>query len=178
MFRWLGFLGMLWSSRTIWVLSLGKSRTSIVAMFLLFSSMWSRSTCPIGFAGSSKEFQAAHRRFTQPTKNCMGALSIHNKAIIVMCVLELAIILLQVWAQEEVQGEGLARNTLRVHPVGSATRLAHLWWVPLLASLVYEDTYQAPYTDDAIDDDSEEDVIEDVNNAATRGETQPKRAPL
>jgi hypothetical protein len=31
-----------------------------------------------------------------------------------------------------------------------------------VASQVYEDTYQAPYTEDAINEDSEEDVIEDV----------------
>ena len=41
-----------------------------------------------------------------------------------------------------------------------------------MASQVYEDTYQAPYTKDAIDDDSEEDVIEDVYDIATRDDTQ------
>jgi hypothetical protein len=47
-----------------------------------------------------------------------------------------------------------------------------------VALQVYEDTYQAPYTEDAIDDDSEEDVIEDVYDIATREETQPQRALL
>jgi hypothetical protein len=47
-----------------------------------------------------------------------------------------------------------------------------------VASQVYEDTYQAPYTEDAINKDSEEDVIEDVYDIATREETQPHRALL
>ena len=41
----------------------------------------------------------------------------------------------------------------------------------MVVSQVYKDTYQAPYTKDAIDEDSEEDVIEDVYNIATREET-------
>ena len=82
MFRWLGVLGMLRSTRTTCVLSLGKSQTSIAATSLLFSSTWSRSTCPSGFAGSSEELQATHHRFTPPTKNCTSALSIHNIATI------------------------------------------------------------------------------------------------
>ena len=48
----------------------------------------------------------------------------------------------------------------------------------MLASQVYEDTYQAPYTEEAIDEDSEEDVIEDVYDVATREDTQLQRAPL
>ena len=47
-----------------------------------------------------------------------------------------------------------------------------------MASQVYEDTYQAPYTEKAIDEDSEEDVIEDVYDVATRDDTQLQRAPL
>ena len=104
-------------------------------------------------------------------------------------MVELTIILLQVWPQEEVQEQGLAREALWVHPVvgdqgaatgrcGSTTWPTHLRRVPLVASQVYEDTYQAPYTKDAIDDDSEEDVIEDVYDIATREETQPLWALL
>ena len=47
-----------------------------------------------------------------------------------------------------------------------------------MASQVYEDTYEAPYAEDAIDDDSEKDVIKDVYDIATREETQLERAPL
>jgi hypothetical protein len=47
-----------------------------------------------------------------------------------------------------------------------------------VASQVYKDTYQAPYTEDAIDEDDEKDVIEDVYDIATREETQPQRALL
>jgi hypothetical protein len=48
----------------------------------------------------------------------------------------------------------------------------------MVASEVDEDTYQAPYTEDAIDNDSKKDVIEDVYDMATSEETQPKRVPL
>ena len=41
---------------------------------------------PSGFAGSLEEWQATHHRFTPPTKNCTGVLSINNKAIIQRCV--------------------------------------------------------------------------------------------
>jgi len=85
-FRCIGVLGMLRSSSTISVLSLGTSQTNIAATSLLFSSMWSRFTCPSGSADSLKEWQAAHHRFTPPTKNCMGVLSINNKATIQRCV--------------------------------------------------------------------------------------------
>ena len=61
---------------------------------------------------------------------------------------------------------------------GSTIRPTHLRRVPTVASQVYEDTYQPPYTEDAIDKDSEEDIIEDVYDIATREETQPQRAPL
>ena len=47
-----------------------------------------------------------------------------------------------------------------------------------MASQVYEDTYQAPYTEEAIDEDDEEDVIEDVYDIATRDDTQLQRALL
>ena len=47
-----------------------------------------------------------------------------------------------------------------------------------MASQVHKDTYQAPYTEDAIDNDSEEDVIEDVYDVVTREDTQPQRALL
>ena len=81
------------------------------------------------------------------------------------------------------------RDTQRVHPVvaeqglavgrcGPPTRPAHLRRVPAVASQVYEDTCEAPYTDVAIDEDSEEDVIEDVYDVTTREDTQLQRAPL
>ena len=54
-FRCIGVLGILRSSRTISVLSLGTSQTSIAATSLLFSSMWSRFTCPSGSADSLEE---------------------------------------------------------------------------------------------------------------------------
>ena len=54
-FRCIGVLGMLRSSSTISVLSLGTSQTSIAATSLLFSSTWLRFTCPSGFAGSLEE---------------------------------------------------------------------------------------------------------------------------
>ena len=60
----------------------------------------------------------------------------------------------------------------------SPTRPAHLRRVPAVTSQVYEDTYKAPYTKEAIDEDSEEDVIEDVYDIATRKDTQLQRAPL
>ena len=63
-------------------LSLVTREESNAAMSLLFSSMWLRSTCPSGSAGSSEELQATHHRFTPPTKNCTGALLIHNIATI------------------------------------------------------------------------------------------------
>ena len=72
-----------------------------------------------------------------------------------MCMVQLTIILLQVWPQEEVQDQGLARDTHLVHlvvaeqgpaagPCGSPTRPAHLRRVPTVPSQVYENTYQAP----------------------------------
>ena len=85
-FRCIGVLGILRSSRTISVLSLGTSQMSIAATSLLFSSTWSRFTCPSGFACSLEEWLATHHRFTPPTKNCTGALSINNKATIKRCV--------------------------------------------------------------------------------------------
>ena len=54
-FRCIGVLGMLRSSSTISILSLGTSQTSITAMSLLFSSIWSRFTCPSGSVDSLKE---------------------------------------------------------------------------------------------------------------------------
>ena len=81
-FRCIGVIGILHSSRTISVLSLGTSQTSIAATSLLFSSMWSRFTCPSGSIDSLEEWQATHHRFTPPTKHCTGALSINNKATI------------------------------------------------------------------------------------------------
>ena len=54
-FRCIGVLGMLRSSSAISVLSLGTSQTSIAATSLLFSSMWSRFTCPSGSADSLEE---------------------------------------------------------------------------------------------------------------------------
>ena len=83
----------------------------------------------------------------------------------------------------------MARDTQRAHPLvgdqgtaagpcGSSTPPAHLRRVPALASQLYEDTYQAPYTEETIDEDSEKDVIEDVYDVATREDTQLQRAPL
>ena len=48
----------------------------------------------------------------------------------------------------------------------------------MVASQVYEDTYQASVHYVAIDEDSEEDVIEDVYDVTTREDTQLQRAPL
>ena len=47
-----------------------------------------------------------------------------------------------------------------------------------MASQVYEDTYQAPYTEEAIGEDDEKDVIEDVYDVVTRDDTQLQRAQL
>ena len=54
-FRCIGVLGMLRSSSAISVLSLGTSQRSIATTSLLFSSTWSRFTCPSGSADSLEE---------------------------------------------------------------------------------------------------------------------------
>ena len=97
-------------------------------------------------------------------------------------MVQLIIVLLQVWPQEEVQDQGLARDTQRVHPVvaeqgpaagrcGSPTQPAHL-------RRATRTHIKPPYTEEAIDADNEEDVIEDVYDIATRDDTQLQRAPL
>ena len=89
--KYLGALVFLGCSSTISVLSLGMSQMSIATTSLLFSSTWSRFTCPSGFVGSLEEWQTTYHRFTPPTKHCTGVLSINNKATIQRCVVQLTL---------------------------------------------------------------------------------------
>ena len=97
-------------------------------------------------------------------------------------MVQLTIVLLQVWPQEEVQDQGLARDTQRVHPVvaeqgPTADRCGsphdqhtfdeYLRW--LHRSM--RTHIKPPYTKEEIDEDDKEDVIEDVYDVATRDDT-------
>ena len=104
-------------------------------------------------------------------------------------MVQLTIVLLQVLPQEEVQDQGLARDTQRVHPVMAEQGPAAGRCGPPYDQHTFDEYLRwlhrstrthikPPYTEEAIDEDSKEDMIEDVYNVATRADTQLQRAPL